>query len=249
MEPARHLSLDEAYEAAFVWLDAFGELPSSITEPAANVIEMRGESVLARIRWSETPVAQGAVLALLRAADEPARLILFSPSGFSAGARTLAESQGVALFRLDADGRAVAVNSFAELLQPDDVPAPFAPKTAADPAPPPTVTAPRRPAAGESPAPPMAALLPPPVEEPGDLRLEPRRALGTDATPERIACPECGFSHGPTARFCTRCGADLRASSNPAPSTPPRAAAPTLRCRTCGSHDIELIYPESPARH
>ncbi len=257
------LSLDEAYEATFHWFDAFGEIPTEISEPTDGVIELRSDTLLTRIRWSPSPVSQGAVLAILRAAGaEDRRLVIFSTSGYSPGARSLAETQNVALYDLDAKGVASPVTSVARNLQPDVVPTPF------DEEPEP------RPVRLESLKPLDEALrdggAPAPLEslEPLDSLqpLEPLDALSTlqplDAStttgehPELVfiddqphdpepTCPSCQHPNPPGSRFCARCGHALEADRHhdeaPAPSSD--AGPPRLRCRTCGSEDIELIRP------
>lgn len=61
-----------------------------------------------------------------------------------------------------------------------------------------------------------------------------------------ITCPTCATTLHPDANFCAACGSDLHlpppeSQGERVPS--PTAGAPFLQCRTCGSHDIELIRP------
>ena len=238
IEPMKQLSLDQAYQAAYLWLDHAGDPPVEISEPAHGSVELITEKAFVRVRSSEAPVEQSSVLALLRAAETGKRLVIFSPSGFSPGALSIAETQGIALYTLDPSGRAVAETTHARAMQPADQPdPPFAPS---------------------------------PVDEEdafwGNLtkRAEPveEEPEGTEegdpsiqaATTDWADCPQCGATHYRNARFCRECGTNLQhAAEEPpvpvtAPPTPPGSAeAPRstvgsrLRCRTCGSHDIELL--------
>jgi ribosomal protein L37E len=61
-----------------------------------------------------------------------------------------------------------------------------------------------------------------------------------------ITCARCRTTLHPDANFCAACGTDLNApapaaSGDPVPA--PTPGTPHLRCRTCGSHDVELIRP------
>lgn len=244
-DPGR-LGLSEAYHVANRWLTYVGDTPRAIEEPVDGVVELIGSGFHARIRIDAVPLQQGAVLALLRAVadtEEP-RLMLWSVSGFTNGAVAFADTQGVSLFSITADGDVVARNSHGRLLMPAE---PLEPAFAS-----PIVTEPE------------AVLAPEPAEEHEDDEGAP--IVWRD-------CPRCGATHHPRANFCASCGADLharlqvlgaaggaaipqpskledrgqarpsRSSSEPVPQ--PRPDAPSLRCRTCGSHDIELIHPHT----
>jgi len=235
----RPLTLDQAYQAAYIWLDHIGAAPTSIAEPANGVVELRCEAVLARVRWSENPIGQAAVLALLRARHGEDRLALFSVAGFTPGAVSLANTQVVALLRLDESGGVHAENPHAQHMMPEEAPpAPFA--SAARPAA----------AAGDH-------VMEPPAPPPG----LPTPGIEIEIDPDDwIDCPRCGLTHHHRSNFCMSCGANLHES--PALSTPPAPeggdrtrpvppappGAPTLRCRTCGSDDIELIHPGYASR-
>ncbi len=238
------LGLSEAYHVANRWLTHAGAVPRAIEEPVDGVVELIGQGFHARIRIDAAPLTQGAVLALLRAVADTSRvrLMLFSATGYTTGALVFADTQGVALFDLTADGDVAARNTHARALEPPERLEP----AFAGPAEPVTQ--------------PEAPETPPPESDPGTQRVEWKD------------CPRCGATHHPRANFCASCGADLHArlsviapeggagipspsklesrgsSIHPAlpgkPVPAPRPDAASLRCRTCGSHDIELIHPD-----
>lgn len=134
--PAKPLTLEEAYQAAFLWFDHKGEPPQDISEPAHGSIQVTTETTLARVRVGATPADQSSVLALLRADPGNKKLAIFSTTGFTPGAISVAETQGMALYELDSFGHALAKTTHARSLAPEtDPPAPFAPeKQDSDPA-------------------------------------------------------------------------------------------------------------------
>lgn len=223
------LNLDQAYQAAFLWLDHIGQTPTSISEPADGVIELSTPEVVARIRWSRTPITQGAVLAMLRQTETSVKRLLFSVTGFSPGAVSLADTQGVALYAIDADGHVTAVNAHGISLMPPKSPQPpFVPNQKKD------------------------DLVGVPVVTTSPENME------YDVS-EWLNCPRCGLTHHAKSNFCMNCGADLHLSrppeqEGPKPALRPRShkkkskstedrSKPYLQCRTCGSDDIELIHP------
>lgn len=219
------LTLDQAYQAAFLWLDHIGQAPTSISEPADGVIELRSDELIGRLRWSRKPINQAAVLAMLRQSDTSVKRVLFSATGYTPGAVLLADTQGVALMSFDVTGRAHPDNAHAIALSPgDDLPVPFPPQLDGVPA--------------------LPVITAPPEHMEYDLE-------------EWIDCPKCGLTHHAKSNFCMSCGADLH--TPPPPPQPPRRrkedktakdtptpapeTGPRLRCKTCGSDDIELIHP------
>ena len=187
------LTLDQSYQAAFLWFDHKGEPPAEITEPAHGSVQLITDSTFARVRWSDKPVEQTSVLALLKAAPQDKRLVIFSASGFTTGAISVAESQGIALYSFDASGIAHPETTRARSLTPSDTQEP--------PFPPPEVEA----------------------EDDDDFwaqtRSENTEILHATA-PEHVApleadpddwtdCPSCGTTHFRTALFCRSCGAHL----------------------------------------
>jgi hypothetical protein len=230
------LGLTEAYHVAHRWLDHIGATPESISEPVNGVVELRSGFLVARIKVDRTPLAQSAILALLKAVDEHheerehLHCLLFSVTGFSGGAKTLAESHNVGLFDLDAIGDVHPVTTYARNIMPAE------------------------------PLEPAFLFVPSEAENEADAREE-RMPFGpVEKDPKDwLDCPRCGATHHRKANFCAACGADLTArSALTAPTLPPHAPAlsgraPTmapgagpvpgsmLRCRACGSHDIELV--------
>lgn len=221
-----HLTLDEAYQATYAWFTRHGEAPSATSEPVDGVVEMRSERFLARVRWSRSAINQAAVLALLRVPADGLKRVVFSVTGFTPGAVSLAETQLVALFTFDGAGHANAENSLARLLVSDA-----------------------------------------PPEETHERMDAPEPEGPETAWPE---CRGCGTPNRAEAHLCRRCGRPLtseaagweastvtmavddppqREPTPPQPPddyTPPEQATPqvgrtTLRCRTCGSDDIELL--------
>ena len=237
------LSLTEAYHATQRWLDHIGLRTSTINEPADGVVELRSSTHIARVRINMGPVSQGAVLALLRVAEEAGLSpLLFSATGFSNGAIGFSGSQNVGLFDLALDGEIIPMNTAATSLMPEEElePAFATPIEAA-----------------ESLAPISYFEVPSIEDDP-----EPEDVAEVAAPGDWRTCPSCGSSHHPGTRVCASCGTDLKARTGggqllgprgtpsvvplraPGPSNPPERIGPTLKCRTCGSVEIELIYPD-----
>lgn len=206
------LTLDQAYQATYLWLDHAGDPPVNISEPAHGSIELHTEKAFVRVRSSDGPVEQSSVLALLRAAEKGKKLILFSPSGFSPGALSIAETQGIALFTLNTHGRAFAETTHARLVSPDTEPdPPFAPDNVED--------------EEET----FWSYTPPPSIEEDTLGDGEDNAGGAQDWSD---CPSCGTTHYHNANFCKDCGTSMRVDAE---------AKATMRCRTCGGHDIEVL--------
>lgn len=229
MEPT--LSLSEAYHAAQTWLNHVGAAPERVDEPVAGVIEMQGGGLFSRIRFDRSTVGQAAILALMNHVDESGDTpVLFSVSGFSQSAEAFAENHHVALFTIDETGDVVPQSAAARQLMPEEhyVP-PFS--TNAD----------------EH----RAEEFSTGEDQPGDGEAESGDELESEVWRD---CPSCGTSHHRGAAVCVSCGADLNelalhlkvpdsAPAAPAGTPVPSAGEgrPTLRCRTCGSGDIELL--------
>jgi hypothetical protein len=209
------LTLDQAYQATYLWLDHAGDPPVDISEPAHGSVELLTEKAFVRVRSSEGPVEQSSVLALLRAADPGKKLLLFSPSGFSPGALSIAETQGIALFTLDSHGRALPETTHARSVTPP---------TEADPP-----FAPAQPEDEDS----FWSYTPPPLVDQDADGENDSDAEGIDAAAEDWSdCPVCGTTHYRNAKFCKECGANMTAGDS--------AETVHMRCRTCGGHDIEV---------
>lgn len=205
------LTLDQAYQATYLWLDHVGDPPVDISEPAHGSVELHTDKAFVRVRSSEGPVEQSSVLALLRAAEPGKKLLLFSPSGFSPGALSIAETQGIALFTLDGHGRALPETTHARSV---------APTTEADP--------PFAPTQVEEEDSFWSYTPPPSVDDDSDEESE-----GIDAgTEDWSDCPACGTTHYRNAKFCKECGTNMTSDRT--------QETPTMRCRTCGGHDIEV---------
>jgi hypothetical protein len=226
------LTLDEAYQATFLWLDHAEDPPLDISEPSHGSVELVTERSFVRVRSSDGPVEQSSVLALLRAAEAGKKLLIFSPSGFSPGAISIAETQGIGLFTLDRAGRAIPETTHARAIAPSTEPdPPFAPKDQED----------EHEAFWNRPQPSF-------VEDPVQDTSVQDDGIGA-GTLDWSDCPSCGTTHHRNAKFCRECGMNLQ-SGSPAPfdtgamhATPVAqdAGEPKLRCRTCGSHNIELL--------
>ena len=121
------LTLDQAYQAAYLWMFHIGEPPTEIIEKGSRSVELRSTGLAAFIRIPDQPLNQRTVLAVLAADSDGRRRIIFSASGFSPPAISIAEAQGIALFTLGSDGTAHPQNGQASALAPKDTPpAPFA---------------------------------------------------------------------------------------------------------------------------
>ena len=230
------VSLAEAYHVAQRWLTFLGAVPEQITEPADGIIELRSAGLVTRIKFDRAAVAPSAILAMLKATDgEPVRRLLFSVTGFTDGAKSLGESRGFGLFDIDAIGDVHPHTTYARSLVPSE---PLEP----------------------------AFLHSPTKEEKGsDIPVNPFGPV-EDSGKEWIDCPRCGVTQHHSVDVCVSCGADITARSRVVTAqrsglvppgvggvthqpTPPAAASPRspvggprLRCRTCGSHDIEIHH-------
>lgn len=216
------LTLDQSYQAAFLWFDHKGEPPDEITEPAHGSVQLVTKKTFARVRWSDKPVEQTSVLALLKAAPADKRLMIFSASGFTPGAVSVAESQGIGLYSFDTTGIAHAKTTHARS---------FAPAHAQEPPFPPVQI--EEAVDADYWAQPKAeeATVPTVVDVDHDPKLE--------ANPDDWTnCPSCGTTHFKNARFCRSCGTHLKSGVPHAHNA--AAAELGLRCRTCNSTDIAI---------
>lgn len=232
MAEQQRLTLDQAYQAAYLWLDHAGDPPMTISESSHGAVELITERLFVRVRSSDGPVEQSSVLALLRAAEAGKRLLIFSPSGFSAGAVSIAETQGIALFSLDSTGRANAETTHARAIAPATEPVP-----------------PFAPVEGHGNEDGSRSGAGTPFSTTSDSAAEEIDDTIDVGTFDWTDCPSCGTTHHRNAKFCRECGTNLvTAVSSLADegetrvtSVPHEDGTAKLRCRTCGSHDIELI--------
>jgi len=131
-ESVSTLTLDQAYQAAYLWMFHVGEPPVEIAERGAQSVELRSEAMAAFVRVPDRPLNQRTVLAVLATEPDHRTRLIFSTRGFTPAAISIAEAQGIALFSFDAEGSALPDNSQgAELAPPEGPPPPF-PERAAD---------------------------------------------------------------------------------------------------------------------
>ncbi len=127
MHPAApsKLSLEQAYEAAYLWLFHIDQAPTRVVEKPPEMVELYSEELVIWVR-AGVEVPQRAILAFLQLDDERKKVII-SATGYSPGAISISESQGVALFTLQADGSVQAETGHAITMMPTETPpAPFA---------------------------------------------------------------------------------------------------------------------------
>ncbi|MEA2002965.1 MAG: hypothetical protein U9N84_13905 [Actinomycetota bacterium] len=237
------VSLAEAYHVAQRWLTFLGAVPETITEPADGIIELRSAGLVTRIKFDRSPISPAAILAMLKATDgEPVRRLLFSVTGFTDGAKSLGESRGFGLFDIDAIGDVHPHTTYSRSLVPSE------------------------------PLEPAFLLVPSVEEQAAAEAPDqnPFASDAITAEGEWIDCPRCGVTQHHSVEICVSCGADVTAhgriasgssplqtsvAANAAPrpvqapqqgqatAVPPASAGGSaLRCRTCGSHDIELRH-------
>lgn len=218
------LTLEEAYQATFLWFDHKGEPPIEITEPAHGSVQLETESTLARIRWATTPADHASVLGMLRIAKEGKRLAVFSASGFTTGAVSVAETQGVALYAFDTSGFAHPMTTHARSLAPDPPPdPPFAP-----------------PVVEEEEEDFWSRPSKPPVIVDDDVVEVEGPVVDPD---DWFDCPTCGTTHFKNAKFCRECGTHLASGLRHLHGSTPAEVG--LVCRSCESTDIGVNAPRT----
>ena len=132
-ESVSTLTLDQAYQAAYLWMFHVGEPPIEIAERGAQSVELRSEGMAAFVRVPDRPLNQRTVLAVLATEPDHRIRLIFSTKGFTPGAVSIAEAQGIALFSFDAEGSALPDNGRgAEVAPPEGPPPPFPQRTAND---------------------------------------------------------------------------------------------------------------------
>jgi len=122
--PVPPLTLDQAYQAAYLWMFHVGEPPVEIAERGSQSVELRSEGMAAFVRVPDHELNQRTVLAVLASEPDSRTRLIFSTAGFTPGAISIAEAQGIALFRLAIDGSAIPENGRAAKLAPLDSPPP-----------------------------------------------------------------------------------------------------------------------------
>lgn len=127
MRPAApsKLTLEQAYEAAYLWLFHIDQAPHGVDEQPPEMVELVSDEILTWVR-AGGEVTQKAILAFLQVDGEERRKVIISAAGFSPGAISIGESQGVALFSLGPDGSVHPETGHAIMMMPNDAPpAPF----------------------------------------------------------------------------------------------------------------------------
>lgn len=127
MRPAApsKLNLEQSYEAAYLWLFHIDQAPTNVVEKPPEMVELYSEELVTWVR-AGVEVPQKAILAFLQLDDERKKVII-SAAGYSPGAISISESQGVALFTLRADGSVQPETGNAIMMMPTETPpAPFA---------------------------------------------------------------------------------------------------------------------------
>lgn len=239
------VSLAEAYHVAQRWLTFLGAVPEKITEPADGLIELRSAGLVTRIKFDRSPIAPAAILAMLKATDgEAVRRLLFSVTGFTDGAKSLGESRGFGLFDIDSIGDVHPHTTYARSLVPSE---------------------PLEPAFLHSPTPeeetPEVEVNPfGPVDADAAKQWVDCPRCGVTQHHSVDVCVSCGADvtvHGrmvsatPPVNSTAPSPMAPPVPSNPQLSGQPRGVTavpsaapggPRLRCRTCGSYDIELQH-------
>jgi hypothetical protein len=123
-EPVPTLTLDQAYQAAYLWMFHVGEPPVEVAERGAQSVELRSEGMAAFVRVPDRPLNQRTVLAVLATEPDHRTRLIFSTKGFTPAAVGIAEAQGIALFSLNAEGSALPENSQGVEIAPLDGPPP-----------------------------------------------------------------------------------------------------------------------------
>lgn len=123
-ESVSTLTLDQAYQAAYLWMFHVGEPPTEIAERGAQSVELRSERITAFVRIPDRPLNQRTILAVLASEPDDRSRLIFSTAGFSPGAISIAEAQNIALFEFDGEGSAIPINGQAARLAPLEPPEP-----------------------------------------------------------------------------------------------------------------------------
>lgn len=131
-EPVSTLTLDQAYQAAYLWMFHVGEPPVEIAERGTQSVELRSEGMAAFVRVPDRPLNQRTVLAVLATEPDHRTRLIFSTRGFTPAAVSIAEAQGIALFSFNAEGSALPENSQGAEIAPTDGPPPPFPRQGID---------------------------------------------------------------------------------------------------------------------
>ena len=227
--PDSPLTLDQAHEAASLWMSHVGEPPSEIVEKGPHAVELRSARLNGFVRVPDQPLSQRTVLAVLAAESEGRKRVIFSASGFTPSAISIAEAQGIALFSLASDGIAHPMNRQASALaNAETPPAPF------------------------TPAPQAEESLIAEYSEWGTSDFSADEwvdcpGCGTNQHHTLDACRLCGASLTESAAPVGAPSTDTGPSIEEAASLGPTPDGLEYRCRECGSQSIEVVAANDPA--
>jgi hypothetical protein len=120
------LTLEQAYEAAYLWLFHIDQAPNKVDEQPPEMVELISTDLVTWVR-AGAEVTQRGILAFLQVDAENRKKVMISSAGYSPGAISIGESQGVALFSLGRDGSVHPETGHAIMMMPHQLlPAPFA---------------------------------------------------------------------------------------------------------------------------
>lgn len=219
------LGMTEAYHTAQQWLAFVGEPTTRIEDPTDGVLQLYTARHMVRIRVDDEPAGQGAVIAMLRAAAELDDLdvAMFSPTGYNPSALEFAEMRNIALFTLTHLGGVVGETVAARAMMPKKEFVPVFSERANRPG----------------------------LDDEVEVAEETDGSSGADEPGvEWVVCTRCGAQQHPELALCAVCGSDLSVSEETEPAaideaaihgTPAPPILTSLRCNSCGSHDIELL--------
>lgn len=135
MRPAApsKLTLEQAYEASYLWLFHIDQAPNQVDEQPPEMVELISDELVTWVR-AGVEVTQKGILAFLQVDAEDRKKAIISAAGYSPGAISIGESQGVALFSLGADGSVRPETGHAIMMMPAEAPpAPFSIPLESDP--------------------------------------------------------------------------------------------------------------------
>jgi hypothetical protein len=117
------LTLEQAYEASYLWLFHIDQAPNRVDEQPPEMVELISEELVTWVR-AGTEVTQKGIIAFLGVDAEDRKRAIISAAGFSPGAISIGESQGVALFSLGPDGSVRPETGHAIMMMPAEAPPP-----------------------------------------------------------------------------------------------------------------------------
>ena len=125
-ESVSTLTLDQAYQAAYLWMFHVGEPPNEIAERGTQSVELRSEGIAAFVRVPERPLNQRTVLAVLATESDHRTRLIFSTKGFTPRRSASLRRRGSPCSRSTREGSALPENGpGAELAPLEGPPPPF----------------------------------------------------------------------------------------------------------------------------